>query len=115
MAFLTESEARQRAGRITKRLRKTAVEALTKSISVDETFDVFLSHSSNEDESILLGVKEYLEDQELSVYVDKYNDPDLSPEIVTLETANRLRKRLMNSGALIFVHSQHSILSRWMP
>jgi hypothetical protein len=42
MAFLTKSEARQRAGPITKRLRKSAVEALTESISVDETFDVFL-------------------------------------------------------------------------
>ncbi|CAO3408521.1 TIR domain-containing protein [Azospirillum largimobile] len=115
MAFLTESEVLERAERVTKRLRKSVTAALTESVSIDSKFDVFLSHSSNESEKILLGVKDYLEEYSLTVYVDKYNDPDLSPDDVTKETASRLRNRLVNSSTLLYVHSGHSTKSRWMP
>jgi hypothetical protein len=115
MALLTEAQVTQKAT-IAKVLKKsTASEILTEAASADAKFDVFLSHSSAEPENILLGVKRYLEDEGLSVYVDKYNDPQLSPEEVTPDTAALLRTRMKASNALLYVHSRHSKKSRWMP
>lgn len=115
MALLTETEVRARAAQMTT-VRKTAArEILTETASADATFDVFLSHSSNEPEEILLGIKGYLNDAGLSVYVDRYTDPQLSPEEVTPETAETLRSRLRASKSLLYVYSRHSKLSRWMP
>lgn len=115
MALLTEAEVLERAKRVAKRMQKSVTAALKEAVSINNKFDIFLSHSSGEQESILLGVKDYLEGYGLTVYVDKYNDFDLSPNDVTPETAARLRRRLVNSSALIYVHSRHSTTSRWMP
>lgn len=49
------------------------------------------------------------------MYVDKYDDPHLSPDNVNPETAETLRHRLKASQSLLYVHSRHSRLSRWMP
>lgn len=114
MALLTETEVRARAAQLTP-LRKSARDVLMETASADETFDVFLSHSSNEPEEILLGIKGYLNDAGLSVYVDRYTDPQLSPAEVTPETAETLRSRLRASQSLLYVYSRHSKLSRWMP
>lgn len=116
MPYLTETEVRERAARVTQPLRKTAASVLTEDrASASDTFDVFLSHSSAEPEEILLGIKAFLEDAGLKVYVDKYSDPYLSPEAVTRETAVVLRGRMRQSLTLLYVHSQHSTKSRWMP
>jgi hypothetical protein len=80
-----------------------------------DRFDIFLSHSTNEPEEILLGVKSLLEDRGLSVYVDKYSDPHLSPDRVTAETAELLRRRMRQCAALLYVYSRYSQKSRWMP
>ena len=114
MALLTETTVRARAARMTT-LRKSAYDILTETASATATFDVFLSHSSNEPEEILLGIRGFLEDAGLSVYVDRYTDPQLMPEEVTPETADTLRSRLRASRSLLYVHSRHSKLSRWMP
>jgi hypothetical protein len=116
MAYLSEKEVRARAGRITRHLIKSARQVINETTaSANQTFDVFLSHSSAEPEEIILGVKALLEDRGLSVYVDKYNDPHLSPEEVTPETAEILRGRMRNSRTLLYVYSNHSKQSRWMP
>ena len=115
MALLTEADVLARAARTTTLRKSTALESLTEAASTDAAFDVFLSHSSNEPENILLGIKGYLEDAGLSVYVDRYTDPQLSPEEVTPETAETLRNRLRASRSLLYVYSRHSKLSRWMP
>lgn len=116
MAYLTENQVRARAAKATSRVQKTADRRLAEdTASPKQTFDVFLSHSSAEPEEILLGVKGMLEDHGLSVYVDKYEDPQLSPENVTPETAETLRARMRSSEALLYVHSQYSKKSRWMP
>lgn len=116
MAYLTETEVRARAARVTQRVQKSAGRVLAEATaSDDQTFDVFLSHSSAEPEEILLGVKALLEDRGLSVYVDKYSDPQLSPDHVTPETAEVLRRRMRNSNTLLYIYSQHSKKSRWMP
>lgn len=115
MALLTETEVRARAAQMTTLRKSAALEILTETASADATFDVFLSHSSNEPEEILLGIKGYLNDAGLSVYVDRYTDPQLSPEEVTPETVETLRARLRASRSLLYVYSHHSKLSRWMP
>lgn len=115
MAFLTETEVRYRANRAAKVVEKSLAQKILEArSSVDEIFDVFLSHSSSEPDEILKGVMGVLEDAGLSVYIDKYCDPSLSPEKVTPETTEILRQRMRNSLSLLYVHSQHSRKSRWM-
>ena len=116
MAYLTESEVRDRASRVTQRMQKTAGRVLTEDrASNQDVFDIFLSHSSSEPEELLLGIKALLEDIGLKVYVDKYSDPQLSPSNVTTQTAEILRTRMRQSQTLLYVYSQHSTKSRWMP
>lgn len=116
MAYLTEAEVRERATRITQRVQKSANQVLCEATAAtDETFDVFLSHSSAEPEEILLGIRAMLEDRGLKVYVDKYSDPQLLPDKVTPETAEILRGRMHQSSTLLYVYSPHSKTSRWMP
>lgn len=115
MALLTEAQAVARAAAATTLKKRAARDILTERTSSSATSDVFLSHSSAEPESILLGVEGYLEDAGLTVYVDKYTDPQLSPEIVTPQTAEILRTRMRASSALLYVHRCHSRTSSWMP
>ena len=116
MPFLTESAVRARAVRIARSAERTAGRILLEATaSVGQKFDVFLSHSSTEPEEILLGIKLFLEDDGLSVYVDKYSDPQLSPGKVSRKTANILRSRMGDSKILLYIHSAHSSKSRWMP
>lgn len=117
MAYLTEAEARSRASTITEPLRKSARAVLIEDHVTDEvtTFDVFLSHSSAEPEELLLGIKGLLQDAGLTVYVDRFSDPNLTPTDVTVDTAATLRKRMKQSNSLLYVHSRHSASSKWMP
>lgn len=116
MAYLRESDIRSRATRATHAVRKSARAILKEATaSAGQKFDVFLSHSSSEPEDILLGIKETLQDAGLSVYVDRYNDPQLSPGEVTPKTAELLRERMRCSKALLYAYSVHSTRSRWMP
>lgn len=115
LPLLTETQVRARANRVVISRQVTAKAILTEEKGLDATFDVFLSHSTNEPEHILLGVKMFLEDEGLSVYVDKYTDPQLSTKNVDVETAKLLRLRLSASKSLLYIYSEHSRLSRWMP
>jgi hypothetical protein len=116
MPYLNENDVRRRAAAAERSLQKSAGDILLEETTQFEaTFDVFLSHSSAEPEWILLGVKKTLELYELSVYVDQFNDSQLSPENVTRDTAETLRHRMRNSKSLLYVHSQYSKRSRWMP
>jgi hypothetical protein len=116
MAFLTESEVRERAAHVTQRMQKAAGRVPTEDrASVHDAFDIFLSHSSAEPEEVLLGIKAMLEDADIKVYVDKFNDPQLSPNNVTPQTAEILRARMRQSQTLLYVYSPHSVKSRWMP
>ena len=116
MAYLTERTVQARAATVTTRIRKSAKRIISEaSAPADEQFDVFLSHSSAEPEDIVLGVMLLLEDRGLSVYVDKYSDPQMSPAHVSRKTAHVLRSRMRNSEILLYIHSAHSKTSRWMP
>lgn len=116
MAYLSERQVQARADRATRGTHRTARRVLLeKAATADQAFDVFLSHSSAEPERILLGIFSMLEDLGLSVYVDKYTDPHLSPDRITNETAEVLRDRMRSSNTLLYVYSRHSKRSRWMP
>jgi hypothetical protein len=116
MALLIESDVRARALRRRVLAKQSSNEILSE-VRADAAggYDIFLSHSSNEPEEILLGIKSILEDDGLSVYVDRYGDPDLAPDKVTQQTAEVLRRRMRQSNALLYAYSQHSTKSRWMP
>lgn len=114
MAYITESEVLKRASINLDPIQKNESQISLEAAST-ERFDVFLSHSSLEPEKIIIGVKGFLEDAGLTVYVDKYNDPQISPDKVTIETAKILRSRMMQSSTLLYIYSRHSKNSRWMP
>lgn len=78
-------------------------------------FDIFLSHRKI-DADLVLGIKDKLEkDYGKTVYVDWINDPKLNRSEVNKETAALLRKRMRQSKCLMFVHTQSSGESKWMP
>ncbi len=115
MALLTEGAVRARAQQQVRIKRKSVTASWNEAAGPEDRFNVFLSHSSAEEEELLLGVKALLEDDGLSVYVDRYSNPHLSPERVTRATAVLMRKRSRASASLVYAYSSHSTMSRWMP
>jgi hypothetical protein len=116
MSYLTEVEVKMRASLVTEAGQKSARKILLEvPTAATSNFDVFLSHSPTEPEVLLLGVKSMLEDEGLKVYLDNYGDPGVSPISVTPVMANILRHRMRQSNTLLYIHSQYSTTSRWMP
>ncbi|MBE2262433.1 MAG: toll/interleukin-1 receptor domain-containing protein [Burkholderiaceae bacterium] len=120
MAYFTKSEARAAAER-NRGLRKsagmTSGRILRESViaaTVTDTFDVFLSHSIA-DAEIVLGIKQLLEESGLKVYVDWVEDAHLDRRAVSKETAAVLRQRMRQSKSLIYLSSDNSSSSKWMP
>ncbi|WP_459211400.1 toll/interleukin-1 receptor domain-containing protein [Aquimarina rhabdastrellae] len=87
---------------------------LTSPHTIDTTYDIFLSHSSN-DAEIVLGLKLEIEKLGLSVYIDWIEDPSLNRSNVTKETALLLRERMKNCKSLIYAFSENASNSKWMP
>lgn len=120
MAFFTKSEARAAAAR-NRGLQKSAgmssgrilKESVTSATAAD-SFDVFLSHSIA-DAEIVLGIKQLLEESGLKVYVDWVEDAQLDRRAVTKESAAVLRQRMRQSKSLIYLSSENSSSSKWMP
>ena len=115
MAYITVAQARARSraewanSRIAeKEIRKSA------STSIDTIFDVFLSHSF-EDAEVIAGVKGFIEDQGLRVYVDWIEDPQADRSCVTAATAEMLRRRMNRSQSLLYASSDAATKSKWMP
>lgn len=79
-----------------------------------KTYDIFLSHSFKDGE-LIYGLKAELEKRQLTVYVDWIEDPQLSRENVTKDTARTLRDRMKLCTALLYATSQNTQDSRWMP
>ena len=120
MTILSESEVRSRA-RVEKsqrvNLNKSFDQILSeesKSFSIAKTYDIFLSHSVKDSE-IILGIKGILEDLGYSVYIDWIDDHQLDRSKVNKSTADLLRERMNASKALLFVTTDNSIASKWMP
>lgn len=117
MALLTVADAYAAAGRVTQQTRKNEaaiIEDFQKSASVKTTFDVFLSHSST-DRTFIIGARQLLVEQGLSVYVDWIDDRQLDRSNVTTQTAAVLRKRMQQSSSFLYATSTNSVNSKWMP
>ena len=108
--FRKSASATRNASRRLEELAKT---------SGAKSFDVFLSHSYRDAQSLganqLLKLKVLLEKLGLSVYVDWIVDGDLDRSQVTTSTAARIRRRMDQSKCLMFATSASSSSSKWMP
>jgi len=119
MAFFTKADARSAAERAMQKepLRKSFHRAIYESVASTkdyDKFDIFMSHSLL-DAELVVGIKTLLEEKGLKVYVDWQEDPELSREDVTKETAATLRKRMKQSKSMIYVATDNASQSRWMP
>lgn len=113
MAYLTKSQART-AFRTLRRASASLDLRRSAQASPDREFDVFLSHSIQDAEAIA-GIKALMEEVGLSVYVDWIDDAQLNRERVTKDTASRLRARMRKCKSLVYVASNASPRSKWMP
>lgn len=116
MSTFTESRIRQRAQQKTGSLRtaKTVLKEEVATAKAKTSFDIFLSHSTS-DAEIILGVKGVLEDHGKTVYVDWLEDPQLDRTNVTAANAEVIRMRMRQSKSLVYVHTENSGSSKWMP
>ncbi|HJV74900.1 MAG TPA: toll/interleukin-1 receptor domain-containing protein [Noviherbaspirillum sp.] len=118
MPFFKRSDIRQYAMQHSARRNfKAANQILRESETAHytgKTYDVFLSHSVK-DAEIVLGVKEFLEQQKFTVYVDWLEDTQLDRSNVTPATADILRKRMKSCSSLIFIATENASTSKWMP
>lgn len=119
MAYLRESDVRHVARSDTRVIAKSmdSGAVLRESSELDPTtkkFDVFLCHAIR-DAEIVLGAKRILEQQNLQVYVDWIVDPNMDRAAVTAKTAATLRNRMRSSSSLLYLFSNNSKRSRWMP
>jgi TIR domain len=79
------------------------------------TIVIFLCHRKL-DEELVLGVRLKLErEYGYKVYIDWLDDAEFDRKDVSKKTAETLRIRLRQSRCLMFVHTENSIASKWMP
>jgi hypothetical protein len=123
MPLITNAEV-DRAGkaRYSTRLKAASARTVLKEGTSDrpmsQEFDIFLSHSYQDAAMSfqrLLSIKAFLEDFNLSVYVDWIIDKHLDREQVSEQTAETLRHRMNHSKCLLFATSENSASSKWMP
>lgn len=116
MGLFRDSELRARADRgisIQRSVGTILNEKVQATTRLDQ-FDIFLSHSLN-DQKLILGIWLSLEDMGYKVYVDWIHDRHLSRDSVTKETAQVLRQRMLSSKSLFFATTANSSGSKWMP
>lgn len=109
MALLKESDLRSYLSK-----SSFAFESASNRSLDHERFDIFLSHSYL-DKDLVFGIKNYLEEHGLSVYVDWIDEQELDRLSVDVETAETLRKRMSQCQSLLFATSSNSATSKWMP
>lgn len=73
---------------------------------------VFLCHS-HKDQELVKGLIRLLADANWDVYVDWLDET--MPEKPNGETARRIKTRIRESDALVFLATEHSMASRWCP
>ncbi len=92
-------------------LEQLSAERLNESL---DSYDIFLSHSYS-DKELILSVKSELETYGYKVYIDWIDDKQLNREEVTKETAQKLKDRMDKAKSLVFVTTNNSENSKWMP
>jgi hypothetical protein len=114
----TKAEARAAAQGGTRKYAAESAEVVLESVRAktrdSETFDIFLSHSIA-DAELVLGVKQLLEQQGATVYVDWSHDRQLDRSKVNTDTAALLRQRMRQSKSLIYLATDAATTSKWMP
>ncbi len=111
MAYYTESHFRYYRENLNESQRSFNSRARN---DINTLFDIFISYNFN-DKAIIRGVYNELTEMGFNVYVDFIIDSHLDRSVVTLKTAQTIRKRLENSKSLIYAQSPASAMSRWMP
>lgn len=104
------------------RAQLKAIEFLNESVAKQKyfsaysakTYDIFLSHSSNDARQVY-GLKLELEDRGYSVYVDWIDDRDTDRSKVTKTNAEMLRSRMKQCKSLLYAFSKNASRSTWMP
>ena len=117
MAFFTKEFISSYSDKNRKYSFETYDQLLTESIRGQESvrqYDVFLSHAVK-DAKIVLGVKNWLEENGKKVYVDWIDDKQLDRSRVTSRTAETLRLRMRQSLSLLYIATDSSSQSKWMP
>jgi hypothetical protein len=115
MAYLHIDRVRAAARDARQHMRKSDAEILGEARHTDEeSFDIFLSHSSM-DKELIVGTKRLIEDVGYSVYVDWIDDAELDREAVDRDRADHLRRRMQQCGSLFYLHTPNAALSRWCP
>lgn len=79
-----------------------------------DRYDVFLSHRKLDAREVL-ALKELIESQGFSVYVDWVENPELDRTNVTPATAAHLRSVMDKCRSLLYAISVNSGESKWMP
>lgn len=97
-----------------KLLLQKAINEQKLTINQSKTYDIFLSHSSD-DAELVQGLKLELEDLGLSVYIDWIEDPELNRSNVTKENALVLQGRMRSCKSMIYAFSENAATSVWMP
>src|SRR5690349_17240794 len=102
VTYMTVAQARARS-RVASPTSRIAENEIRKSAasSTDTVFDVFLSHSFK-DAEVINGIKGFIEDQGLLVYVDWIEDPQADRSCVTAATADMLRRRMNHCQSLLY-------------
>lgn len=78
-------------------------------------YDLFLSHSYK-DKDKLIELKDSLNAMGLNVYMDWVNDKDeLKRDLTCAETAKVITERIKASKAILYVHTNASLNSKWTP
>lgn len=78
-------------------------------------YDLFLSHSYD-DKDKLIKLKDRLNRQGINVYMDWVNDKDELPRKLTCaETATVIVERIKASKAILYIHTESSLESKWTP
>lgn len=115
MAFFTVDQARAAARSLRQRTHKSDREILREAAATPRnSFDIFLSHSSR-DQELVLGAKKLIEDRGYAVYVDWIDDADLDRAGVNRERADHLRKRMAQCECLFYADTPNASQSRWCP
>ncbi|MGQ3052918.1 MAG: hypothetical protein ACT6S0_14145 [Roseateles sp.] len=103
MSLFIEANLRQRAraGTPLNKSLGTVLQERVKVAASAKQFDIFLSHSFN-DQELILGIMMSLEDLGYKVYVDWVHDGELNREHVSPQTAALLRIRMEMSKCLFY-------------
>lgn len=112
MSLYTEDDFRSRVRSVTASAAADSLRTASKSAAGE--FDIFLSHSVR-DARVILGIRDWLTSQNLRVYVDWIDDPEMDRAAVSRATGARLRKQMLNSRSLLYATSRAAKTSRWMP